>query len=306
MKDKKKIQEILGIKDYSNQPVVALESTIITHGMPYPTNIEVALAVEEEVRKTGAIPLTIAFVDGQLKIGLTKDEIVKLGSDCSHVVKASRRDFGYVMAKKLTASTTVAATMIASDLANIKVFATGGIGGVHRDGQNTMDISADLEEFSKTDVNVICAGPKAILDVGRTLEYLETKGISVIGYETETVPLFFTRESEFKCEQVAENVETLANIIKMNDLVGLNQGSLILNPIPAEYSLDPVLMNKAIDEALVELNEKGVSGKEVTPFLLSKVVELTEGKSLEANIALIKNNASLAGQLAVELCKNNK
>ena len=289
-------------KTYLNKPAVILESTIITHGMPYPTNVEVALAVEEEVRKQGAIPLTTAFINGELKIGLTKEEIEYLGK-AKDVVKASRRDIGYVVANKLDASTTVACTMIIAKKFGIKVFATGGIGGVHRDGENTMDISADLEEFSKSNVNVICAGPKAILDVGRTLEYLETKGIAVIGYQTDTVPLFYTRESEYKCEQTAFSVENLAQIIKYNDEFGLNQGSLILNPIPNEDSLDSQVMNKAIDEALVEMNKKGISGKEVTPFLLSKVVDLTKGKSLESNISLIKNNARLAGKLAVELCK---
>ncbi len=289
-------------KTYFNKPAVILESTIITHGMPYPTNVEVALAVEEEVRKQGAIPLTTAFINGELKVGLTKEEIEYLGK-AKGVVKASRRDIGYVVANKLDASTTVACTMIIAKKFGIKVFATGGIGGVHRDGENTMDISADLEEFSKSNVNVICAGPKAILDVGRTLEYLETKGIAVIGYQTDTVPLFYTRESEYKCEQTAFSVENLAQIIKCNDEFGLNQGSLILNPIPNEDSLDSQVMNKAIDEALVEMNKKGISGKEVTPFLLSKVVDLTKGKSLESNISLIKNNARLAGKLAVELCK---
>ena len=289
-------------KKYLNKPAVILESTIITHGMPYPTNVEVALAVEEEVRKQGAIPLTTAFINGELKVGLTKEEIEYLGK-AKGVVKASRRDIGYVVANKLDASTTVACTMIIAKKFGIKVFATGGIGGVHRDGENTMDISADLEEFSKSNVNVICAGPKAILDVGRTLEYLETKGIAVIGYQTDTVPLFYTRESEYKCEQTASSVENLAQIIKCNDEFGLNQGSLILNPIPNEDSLDSQVMNKAIDEALVEMNKKGISGKEVTPFLLSKVVDLTKGKSLESNISLIKNNARLAGKLAVELCK---
>lgn len=289
-------------KTYFNKPAVILESTIITHGMPYPTNVEVALDVEEEVRKQGAIPLTTAFINGELKVGLTKEEIEYLGK-AKGVVKASRRDIGYVVANKLDASTTVACTMIIAKKFGIKVFATGGIGGVHRDGENTMDISADLEEFSKSNVNVICAGPKAILDVGRTLEYLETKGIAVIGYQTDTVPLFYTRESEYKCEQTAFSVENLAQIIKCNDEFGLNQGSLILNPIPNEDSLDSQVMNKAIDEALVEMNKKGISGKEVTPFLLSKVVDLTKGKSLESNISLIKNNARLAGKLAVELCK---
>lgn len=299
---KEKFRKKHNIPNYENKPVVILESTIITHGMPYPTNVEVALQVEEEVRKQGAIPLTCAFIKGELKIGLTKEEIEYLGK-AKNVVKASRRDIGYVMANKLDASTTVSCTMICASLANIKVFATGGIGGVHRDGENSMDISADLEEFSKTNVNVICAGPKAILDVGRTLEYLETKGIAVIGYKTDTVPLFFTRKSNYKCEQVSDSVENLANIIRYNDEIGLNQGSLIVNPIPEEYSLDEELMNTAIDKALKEMNNLQIQGKDVTPYLLSKVVELTEGKSLESNIALIKNNAKLAGQLAVELAK---
>ena len=237
------IEKVVG-KQYENKPAVILESTIITHGMPYPTNVEVALAVEEEVRKQGAIPLTTAFIKGELKVGLTKEEIEYLGQ-AKNVVKASRRDIGYVIANKLDASTTVACTMIIAQKFGIKVFATGGIGGVHRDGENTMDISADLEEFSKSNVNVICAGPKAILDVGRTLEYLETKGIAVIGYKTEAVPLFYTKESNFKCEQVAYTVDNLAEIIRCNDSFGLNQGSLILNPIPGEYSLDPKLMNQA-------------------------------------------------------------
>lgn len=288
------------ITSYKGKAAVALESTIITHGMPYPTNVEVALKVEEIIREEGAIPLTCAIIDGEIKIGLTKEEIIKLGQ-AKNVVKASRRDLAYVLANKLTASTTVSLTMILANLAHIKVFATGGIGGVHREVFETLDISADLDEFTKTPVNVICAGPKSILDVEKTMEYLETKGISVVGYKTDVVPLFFTNKSNIKCNISVNSTKELADIIRYNDLLNLNQGSLILNPIPEKDSLEYDFISKATDEAIEEAHKNNVQGKEITPFLLSKIVEKTQGKSLEANVALIKNNALLAAKLAKEL-----
>lgn len=288
------------ITSYKGKAAVALESTIITHGMPYPTNVEVALKVEEIIREEGAIPLTCAIIDGEIKIGLTKEEIIKLGQ-AKNVVKASRRDLAYVLANKLTASTTVSLTMILANLAHIKVFATGGIGGVHREVFETLDISADLDEFTKTPVNVICAGPKSILDVEKTMEYLETKGISVVGYKTDVVPLFFTNKSNIKCNISVNSTKELADIIRYNDLLNLNQGSLILNPIPEKDSLEYDFISKATDEAIEEAHKNNVQGKEITPFLLSKIVEKTQGKSLEANVALIKNNVLLAAKLAKEL-----
>lgn len=291
------------LPDFRGQPVVALETTIISHGMPYPQNVETGLAVEEEIRRAGAIPATIGIVDGQIKIGMTRDEIESFGQR-HDIVKCSRRDIGYVLANKMSGATTVAATMMLAELAGISVFATGGIGGVHRGAETSMDISADLEEFSKSPVNVVCAGPKAILDVGLTLEYLETKGVPVLVYNSETVPLFFTRSSSYRSPIVVRDPKEIADIISINEDLGFHQASLICNPIPEEHSLDGQYIEEEIQSALKEMDKLGIKGKEVTPFLLQKIVALTGGRSLAANIALIRSNARLAGQIAVELAKN--
>lgn len=290
------------IPDLSGRPAVALETTVLTHGMPYPQNVECALKCEEEIRKAGGEPYTIGILDGKIKIGLSRDEIEYLGKTM-HAVKVSRRDLPYVVEKGLNGSTTVAATMILAKMANIKVFSTGGIGGVHRGYNDTMDVSTDLGEFTKTDVNVICAGPKAILDVPRTLEYLETLGVEVIGYKTKKVPLFYSSSSKYDLDQTAEDEAELARIIHASDELGLHQGALILNPVPEEYSLDADWMEERIEEAIKMMEKDGITGKRVTPYLLDKLVGITGGKSLETNMALIENNAKLGGALARELAK---
>lgn len=293
------------IPDLSSVPAVALETTVLTHGMPYPENVKCALACEEKIKEKGAVPFTIGIINGEIKIGLSHDEIEHLGKEMD-AVKVSRRDLPYVIANKLNGSTTVAATMILASLAKIKVFATGGIGGVHRGYNQTMDVSADLNEFARTNVNVVCAGPKAILDIPKTLEYLETQGVAVIGYKCKTAPLFYTRESKYKLNEYVKSAKELASILHMSNLLGLNTGSLILNPVPKEFSLDPVWMEEKIEEAIKCMEKDKISGKEVTPYLLGKLVSLTEGKSLETNMALIENNASVAAEIAVELNKLNK
>jgi pseudouridine-5'-phosphate glycosidase len=282
--------------------VVALESTIISHGMPYPKNVETALNVEKIVRENGAIPATIAIMDGKLKVGLTKDEIESLGK--SHdVVKTSRRDIPFILAKGLNGATTVASTMIIASLAGIKIFATGGIGGVHRGAQETFDISADLQELSKTDVAVICAGAKSILDIGLTLEYLETQGVPVVGFGTDELPAFYTSKSGFGVDYRVDTPKELAQALRAKWDLGLKGGAVIANPIPEEYEMDPAVINKAIDSAVKEAEEKGIKGKESTPFLLAKVKELTDGASLDSNIQLVYNNAKIGAQIAVELSK---
>ncbi len=282
--------------------VVALESTIISHGMPYPKNVETALTVESIIRENGAVPATIAIMDGRLKVGLSRDEIEALGK--SHdVVKASRRDIPFILAKGLTGATTVASTMIIASLAGIKIFATGGIGGVHRGAQETFDISADLQELSKTDVAVICAGAKSILDIGLTLEYLETQGVPVVGFGTDELPAFYTSKSGFGVDYRVDTPKELAQALKAKWDLGLRGGAVIANPIPEEYEMDPAVINKAIDTAVKESEEKGIKGKESTPFLLAKVKELTEGASLDSNIQLVYNNAKIGAQIAVELSK---
>jgi len=282
--------------------VVALESTIISHGMPYPENVETAKKVEEIVRNEGAVPATIAILNGRIKVGLTAEELEYLGKS-KNVVKTSRRDIPFVISKKLDGGTTVAATMIIASLAGIKVFATGGIGGVHRKAQETFDISADLQELASTNVAVICAGPKSILDIGLTLEYLETNGVPVVGFGTDELPAFYTRKSGFKVDYRIDTAEELARAIKVKWDLGLNGGLVIGNPIPEEYEIDHEMINKAIDEAVEEAERTGIKGKEITPFLLSKVKEITKGDSLKANIQLVYNNAKVASQLAVELSK---
>lgn len=282
--------------------VVALESTIISHGMPYPRNVETALAVERIIRDNGAVPATIAIIDGKLKVGLTPEEIEILGK--SHdVAKASRRDIPFIIAKGLTGATTVASTMIIAGLAGIKIFATGGIGGVHREAQETFDISADLQELAKTNVAVICAGAKSILDIGLTLEYLETQGVPVVGFQTDELPAFYTSKSGYGVDYRVDTPSELAQALKAKWDLGLKGGAVIANPIPEEYEMDPAVINKAIDSALKEAKEKGIKGKESTPFLLAKVKELTEGASLDSNIQLVYNNAKVGAQIAVELSK---
>lgn len=290
------------IPDLSDRPAVALETTVLTHGMPYPQNVECALACEEAIRKAGAEPYTIGIIKGQIKIGLSKEEIEELGKNMQ-AMKVSRRDLPYVTAQGLNGSTTVAATMILAKMAHIKVFSTGGIGGVHRGFNETMDVSTDLGEFAKTDVNVICAGPKAILDIPRTLEYLETAGVEVIGYKTKKVPLFYTSTSNYDLDQWVDSPEELAHIIHNADVLGLKQGALILNPVPEEYSLDASWMDEKIKEAIAMMEKDGITGKRVTPYLLDKLVGLTGGNSLKTNMALIENNARVGGLLAAALHK---
>jgi len=284
------------------KPVVALESTIISHGMPYPQNLEMALNVENIIRKEGAVPATIAILGGRIKVGLSKDEIEYLGK-AKNVIKTSRRDIPFIVSKKLDGATTVASTMIIAALAGIKVFATGGIGGVHRGAQETFDISADLQELAKTNVAVVCAGAKSILDIGLTLEYLETYGVPVVGYGTDEFPAFYTRKSGYKVDYRVDSAEELAVAIETKWNLGLNGGVVVANPIPEEYEMDYDIITKAINDAVIEAEAKGIKGKDTTPFLLARVKELTGGDSLESNIALVYNNAKVAAQLSVELAK---
>ena len=286
-----------------NKPVVALESTIISHGMPYPKNVETALRVEEEVRKNGAVPATVAIIGGRLEAGLTKDEIEYFGKKGTLITKASRRDIPALIARKEDGATTVAATMIIAALAGIDVFATGGIGGVHRGAETTMDISADMDELSKTEVMVVCAGAKAILDLPLTMEYLETKGVNVIGYTTDELPAFYTRKSGLKVVWRCDTPKEIADIWKVQKDIYPGTGLLVTNPIPEEYSMDSEYINKEIDIAIEEMNKLGIKGKETTPYLLDKIQKLTGGESLEANIRLVLNNAMLASKVAVELKK---
>ena len=280
------------------KPVVALESTIISHGMPYPQNVETALLVEKTIRDGGAVPATIAIIGGRLKAGLTPEEIEYLGKKGRAVAKASRRDLPVLVARGEDGATTVTTTMIIAALAGIKVFATGGIGGVHRGAETTMDISADLEELAITPVMVICAGAKSILDLGLTLEYLETKGVPVIGYGTEELPAFYTRRSGFKVDYRIDSPEELAAAFRAKTEMGLRGGMLVTNPIPEEYSMDPAVINAAIDEAVAECNARGIKGKDTTPFLLARIKDITGGDSRSANIQLVLNNARLAAAVA--------
>ncbi len=277
--------------------IVALESTIISHGMPYPQNIETAKACEEIIREKGAVPATTAIIGGKIKIGLSDEELEFMATS-KDIIKASRRDFAYIVSRGLNGATTVASTIIASRLAGIKIFVTGGLGGVHRHAETTFDISRDLEELASNDIMIVCAGCKSILDIGLTLEYLETKGVPVFGYQTDSMPAFFTRKSEFKVDYNINNPKEAAEAAKTQWDLGLTGGILLTNPIPEKDSMDEEKINKAIEEALKEAEEKGIHGKETTPFLLSKVLEVTEGKSLEANIALVKNNAKLGAEVA--------
>ena len=285
------------------KPVVALESTIISHGMPYPQNVETALAVEQIIRDHGAVPATIAIIGGRLKAGLTVEEIEYFGKKGLAIHKASRRDLAVLCARGEDGATTVATTMIIAHMAGIPIFATGGIGGVHRGAEVTMDISADLEELGQTGVMVVCAGAKSILDLGLTLEYLETKGVPVIGYGTEELPAFYTRQSGFGVDYLIDTPEELAAAFKASRDMGLPAGMLVANPIPEEYAMPKNVIDAAIDQAIAESVEKGIHGKETTPFLLARVAELTGGDSLESNIKLVFNNAKVAAQTAVAMAK---
>jgi len=284
------------------KPIVALESTIVTHGMPYPRNVETARTVEDAVRSFGAVPATIAVINGRFRVGLERKEIESLGQLSGGVVKASRRDLAPVVARRGSAGTTVAATMFVAQLAGIEIFATGGIGGVHRGAEETFDISADLVELARTRVAVVCAGAKSILDIEKTLEYLETQGVAIVGYRCDEFPAFYARSSGFKLEHRCDGLHDLARMIRLQREIGPG-GLLIANPIPQDHALEQAAIEERIAEAVAEAKAQGVGKKEATPFLLKRVVELTEGKSLEANIALIRNNAMLAAQAAGELMK---
>jgi pseudouridine-5'-phosphate glycosidase len=277
--------------------VVALESTIISHGMPYPENVAMALKVEKIIKEEGAVPATIAIIDGIIKVGLTEEEIKYLAQK-KDVLKVSKRDFGYCVSQKKTGATTVSGTMLVSHMAGIKVFATGGIGGVHRGAETSFDISRDLEELSELDVAVVCAGAKSILDLALTLEYLETKGVELIGYQTKELPAFYSRESGFDLEIQLDSPKEIAHLMEAKWSLGIKGGMVIANPIPKAYSQDAKMMNEVITKALEEAKQKGIKGKDVTPFLLAKVKELTKGVSLEANLELVYNNARLAAQIA--------
>ena len=287
----------------SGKPVVALESTIISHGMPYPQNVETALNVEKIIREAGAIPATIAIIKGKITVGLSPDEIKYLGKKGLNVIKASRRDLPVLLARGEDGATTVTTTMIGAALAGVKVFATGGIGGVHRGAETTMDISADLEELAQTPVMVICAGAKSILDLGLTLEYLETKGVPVIGYQTEELPAFYTRTSGFKVDYRMDTPKEIADAFRVKLDMGLVGGMLVTNPIPEEYSMDPEYISKNIADAIEQANQLGIKGKETTPFLLDKIQKLTGGDSLKSNIQLVFNNARLGAAIASELTR---
>ena len=287
----------------AGKPVVALESTIISHGMPYPQNVETALNVEKVIRENGAVPATIAILGGRLKAGLTPEEIKYLGKTGQAVTKASRRDLPVIVAKGMDGATTVTTTMMIAHMAGIQIFATGGIDGVHRGAETTMDISADLEELANTPVMVVCAGAKSILDLGLTLEYLETHGVPVLGYGTKELPAFYTRRSGFEVDYRVDSPEELAKIFKVQRDLGLKGGILVTNPIPEQYAMDFDVINKAIDEAIADSVQEGIHGKATTPYLLAKVKDLTGGDSLASNIQLVYNNARLAARTACEYCK---
>ncbi len=284
------------------KPVVALETTIISHGMPYPENIEMANKVESIIRDRGVTPATIAIIKGKIKVGLRPDEIEFMATS-KEIVKASRRDIPIVISRKLHAATTVAGTMICANLAGIKLFATGGIGGVHRGADKTFDISADLEELARTNVAVVSAGAKSILDLKLTMEYLETKGVPVLGYNTDEFPAFYTRESGLSLNYSLNNPKEIATILHTKWKLGIDGGVVIANPIPKEYSMNHREVETVINKALDEANNRGISGKELTPFLLAKIEEITGGESLKANLQLVYNNARLASEIAKELSK---
>ena len=283
------------------KPVVALESTIISHGMPYPKNVETALEVEKIIRDNGAVPATIAIIGGRLKAGLSAQEIEYFGKKGGEIAKASRRDLPVLIARGQDGACTVTTTMMIAHMAGISIFATGGIGGVHRGAETTMDISADLEELGQTPVMVVCAGAKSILDLGLTLEYLETKGVPVIGYGTEELPAFYTRKSGFGVDYRLDTPKELAEAFYAQREMGLKGGMLVANPIPEQYAMDADVIGRAIDQAVAESREQGIHGKATTPFLLARVKDLTGGDSLESNSQLVYNNARVAAQAAVHL-----
>lgn len=284
-------------------PVVALESTIISHGMPYPKNVETAAEVEATVRRAGAIPATIAILGGRPKVGLSTDEIRLLGKQGPAVVKCSRRDLPFVIAREQDGATTVAATMIIASMAGIQVFATGGIGGVHRGVEDTLDISADLQELARTNVIVVCAGIKSVLDIGRTLEYLETQGVPVVGFGTDTLPAFYARESDFNVDYRVESAAEVATAMMVKHDLGLNGGMVVAAPTPEAHAYDKAEIDAVILEALKEMQQQGITGKNTTPFLLARIADQTGGRSLEANIQLVLNNARIAAEIADELAK---
>lgn len=289
-----------------NRPVVALESTIISHGMPYPQNVDTALTVEHIIRDAGCVPATIAVIEGVPTVGCSAAEIDRLGKKGTQVVKVSRRDLPFVVSRKQDGATTVAATMYLAKLAGVSVFATGGIGGVHRNAEKTMDISADLDELAQTDVLVVCAGAKSILDIGLTLEVLETKGVPVVGYCTDEMPAFYTRESGYPAPNRIDSAEEIAHVFYAKRNLGLQSGMLVANPIPTPYAMDSDYIGENIKRALREAEELGIVGKAVTPFLLDKIQKLTGGKSLGANIQLVYSNARLACDIAKKLCELNR
>ncbi len=291
------VQEALA----AGRPIVALESTIITHGMPYPKNVETALRVEQTVRATGAVPATCVIIGGKLKAGLSTAEIERLGRRGGEVPKASRRDIPWLVSQGLDGATTVASTMIIAHLAGIRVFATGGIGGVHRGAASTMDISADLQELARTPVAVVCAGAKSILDLELTLEYLETFGVPVLGYQTDEFPAFYTRRSGFRVDYQIDTPGAVARLLQTKWELGLQGGVIVANPVPEAYQLDAVVIEQAIAAALADAGHAGVKGKAVTPFLLARVEQLTSGQSLAANIELVCNNARLVGEIAKQM-----
>lgn len=280
------------------KPIVALESTIISHGMPYPKNVQTAIEVENVIRQNGAVPATIAIIRGRLKVGLNSEQLEYFGKKGMAITKTSRRDISMIIAKEEDGATTVAATMIIAAMAGIQIFATGGIGGVHRGAETTMDISADLDEFAKTPVLVVCAGAKAILDLNLTMEYLETGGVPVFCYQTDELPAFYTRHSGIKAPFRADSPEELSKIWSVKNELGIRGGFIVANPIPEQYSMEPERINAAINQAIAEMNAAGIRGKETTPYLLDKVQRLTGGDSLESNIKLVLNNAALAAKIA--------
>lgn len=284
----------------NNKPVVALETTIISHGMPYPQNIEMARKVEQIIREQGAVPATIGIMDGKIKIGLNEQELEAFATS-KNVEKVSRRDFPYILSSGKIGATTVAATMIGAALAGIEVFATGGIGGVHREGETTMDISADLTELANTNVAVVCAGAKSILDIGRTLEFLETHGVPVVGFKTDEFPSFYARESGYGVDFRLDEASQVADVLRTKWELGLNGGAIIANPVPAEAAMQHEDIEGVIRQALDEAKEQNITGKNVTPFLLNRIKQLTDGKSLETNIALVYHNAEVAAKIAVAL-----
>lgn len=285
------------------RPVLALESTIISHGMPYPRNLETAMATQQAVREAGATPATIAIMGGKLKAGLNEDEIGELAREGQKVTKCSRRDIPFVLNSGSMGATTVAATMIVAELAGIQVFATGGIGGVHRGAEISMDVSADLQELSRTSVAVVCAGPKSILDIGLTLEYLETHGVPVVGYRTTDLPAFYSRKSGFDVDYRLDTPGQIADALSTKWTVGLKGGVVIANPIPREFALEPAFINSAVEQAIEAADRQDITGKQLTPYLLQRVEQLTGGDSLEANIQLMLNNARLGAEIATALCK---